>query len=87
MKVASIVVIKSQFLKMSVFYRESRKVDNGVLIRIGQPYDYKINKIFYNELNITEPDHFLEIVSDSHENVCEKTVSVIDDLHNKEVKS
>lgn len=66
MKVASIVGVRPQFVKASVVSRELRKKHDEVLIHTGQHYDYDMNKIFFDELNIPEPDHFLGIGSGSH---------------------
>lgn len=66
MKVASIVGVRPQFVKASVVSRKLRKAHDEVLIHTGQHYDYEMNSVFFDELNIPEPDHFLEIGSGSH---------------------
>lgn len=66
MKVASIVGVRPQFVKASVVSRELRKNHEEVLIHTGQHYDYQMNKIFFDQLNISEPDYHLNIGSGSH---------------------
>ena len=66
MKVASIVGARPQFVKASVVSKELRKVHDEVLIHTGQHYDYQMSKVFFDELNIPEPDYFLGVGSGSH---------------------
>jgi UDP-GlcNAc3NAcA epimerase len=66
MKIASIVGVRPQFVKASVVSRELRKNHEEILIHTGQHYDYEMNKIFFEELCIPEPDHYLMVGSGSH---------------------
>lgn len=66
MKIASIVGVRPQFVKASVVSKELRKNNEEILIHTGQHYDYKMNNVFFNELNIPEPEYFLEIGSGTH---------------------
>jgi UDP-N-acetylglucosamine 2-epimerase (non-hydrolysing) len=66
MKVASIVGVRPQFVKASVVSRELRKNNEEILIHTGQHYDYEMNKIFFEELSIPEPDHYLGVGSGLH---------------------
>ncbi|MDY0387768.1 MAG: UDP-N-acetylglucosamine 2-epimerase (non-hydrolyzing) [Methanolobus sp.] len=66
MKIATIVGVRPQFVKASVVSRELRKEHDEILIHTGQHYDYKMNEVFFEELNIPVPDYFLEIGSGSH---------------------
>lgn len=66
MKIASIVGVRPQFVKASVVSKELRKKHDEILIHTGQHYDYQMNNVFFSELNIPEPDHFLGIGSGSH---------------------
>lgn len=66
MKVASIVGVRPQFVKASVVSRELRKKHDEILIHTGQHYDYQMNKVFFEQLDIPEPDYHLDIGSGSH---------------------
>lgn len=63
MKIASIIGARPNFIKAAPVSRELRKKFNGVLIHTGQHYDYEMNKIFFDELNISEPDYHLGVGS------------------------
>ncbi|AKB30502.1 UDP-N-acetylglucosamine 2-epimerase [Methanosarcina siciliae T4/M] len=66
MKVTSILGVRPQFVKSSVVSRELRKKHEEILIHTGQHYDYQMNKVFFEQLNIPEPDYLLDIGSGSH---------------------
>ncbi|MBZ4647031.1 MAG: UDP-N-acetylglucosamine 2-epimerase [Clostridia bacterium] len=66
MKIASIIGVRPQFVKASVVSQELRKHHEEILIHTGQHYDYQMNKIFFDQLQIPEPEYHLNIGSSSH---------------------
>lgn len=66
MKVATVVGARPQFVKMAPVSRELRKHFDEIVIHTGQHYDYEMNKIFFEQLNIPEPDYYLGVGSGSH---------------------
>nr|WP_321497970.1 UDP-N-acetylglucosamine 2-epimerase (non-hydrolyzing) [uncultured Methanolobus sp.] len=84
MKVATIVGVRPQFVKASVVSRELRKKHEEILIHTGQHYDYKMNEVFFDELNIPVPDYFLEIGSGSHGYQTGEMLKSIEDVLIKE---
>jgi UDP-GlcNAc3NAcA epimerase len=66
MKVASIVGARPQFIKAAPVDRELRRICEHVLIHTGQHYDYAMSAIFFEELEIPEPDYNLGVGSASH---------------------
>ena len=66
MKIASVVGVRPQFVKASVVSKELRKNNEECLIHTGQHYDYEMNKIFFEELGIPEPNYYLGVGSGLH---------------------
>ncbi|MEZ0346261.1 MAG: UDP-N-acetylglucosamine 2-epimerase (non-hydrolyzing) [Infirmifilum sp.] len=67
MNLVSIVGARPNFVKLSVIDDLLRK--KGFVHRIihtGQHYDYELSRIFFEQLNIPEPDYYLAVGSGSH---------------------
>lgn len=68
-KVACVVGARPQFIKHlpvhKAFLSQSENI-NEILIHTGQHYDYLMNKVFFDELGIPEPNYNLEVGSGTH---------------------
>ena len=65
MKIASIVGARPNFIKAAPVSRELRKEFEEIIIHTGQHYDYEMDRVFFEELNIPEPDYHLGVGSGS----------------------
>ncbi len=66
MKIASIIGARPNFIKLAPVSREIRGKFNEIIIHTGQHYDYEMDKVFFDELGIPEPDYHLDVGSGSH---------------------
>ncbi|MGE5403244.1 MAG: non-hydrolyzing UDP-N-acetylglucosamine 2-epimerase [Candidatus Doudnabacteria bacterium] len=66
MKIISIIGARPNFVKHAPVSREIRREFGEKVIHTGQHYDYAMNKVFFDELSIPEPDYHLEVGSGTH---------------------
>jgi UDP-N-acetylglucosamine 2-epimerase len=64
-KVMTIVGTRPELIKMSRVIAELDQHTDHVLVHTGQNYDYELNQIFFDELGIRKPDHFLDAVGEN----------------------
>ena len=58
-KVMTIVGTRPELIKMSRVIAELEKHTQHILVHTGQNYDYELNQIFFDDLEIRKPDYFL----------------------------
>ncbi|WP_243303394.1 non-hydrolyzing UDP-N-acetylglucosamine 2-epimerase [Geothrix oryzisoli] len=59
LKVATVVGTRPEIIRLSRVMAKLDGTMDHVLIHTGQNYDYELNEIFFNDLEIREPDYFL----------------------------
>jgi len=65
LKVMTIVGTRPELIKMSRVIAEFDRHTQHVLVHTGQNYDYELNQVFFDELEIRKPNHFLAAVGDN----------------------
>jgi UDP-N-acetylglucosamine 2-epimerase (non-hydrolysing) len=65
LKVMTLVGTRPEVIKLSRVIHELDLHTDHVLTHSGQNYDYELNQVFFEDLRIRRPDHFLEVASDS----------------------
>jgi len=65
LKVMTIVGTRPELIKMSRVIAELDMNTKHVLVHTGQNYDYELNQLFFEDLDIRKPDYFLEAVGDN----------------------
>ena len=64
-KIMTIVGTRPEIIKLSRVLAELEQFTDHVLVHTGQNFDYELNEIFFNEMEIRKPDHFLDAASGS----------------------
>ena len=64
-KVMTIVGTRPEIIKLSRVIAELEENVEHILVHTGQNYDYELNEIFFNDLRVKKPDHFLNCVGDT----------------------
>lgn len=59
MKIMTIVGTRPEIIKLSRVIAEMERYTEHVLVHTGQNYDYELNEIFFKQMEIKKPDHFL----------------------------
>ena len=62
LKVMTILGTRPELIKMSRVIAEFDQYTQHILVHTGQNYDYELNQVFFEDLNIRKPDYFLEAV-------------------------
>ena len=65
MKVMTIVGTRPEIIRLSRVMSALDAAVTHVIVHTGQNYDYELNEIFFQELGIRRPDHFLEAAGDT----------------------
>jgi len=63
MKVMTIVGTRPELIKLSRVIAELDRCFEHVLVHTGQNYDDELNRIFFEELDIRQPDHYLGVAA------------------------
>lgn len=61
LKVMTILGTRPEIIRLSSVISVLDKFSNHVLVHTGQNYDYELNQVFFDELGVKQPDHFLNV--------------------------
>ena len=62
LKVVTVIGTRPEIIRLSVIIKKFDQFFDHTLVHTGQNYDYTLNEIFFEELEIRKPDFFLEVV-------------------------
>ena len=60
LKVMTVVGTRPEIIRLSRIIAAFEEHTDHVLVHTGQNYDYELNEIFFEDLGLRRPDHFLE---------------------------
>ncbi|MNO72358.1 UDP-2,3-diacetamido-2,3-dideoxy-D-glucuronate 2-epimerase [compost metagenome] len=84
LKVMTLVGTRPELIKMSRVIAELDKHVNHVLVHSGQNYDFELNQVFFDELEIRKPDYFLGAAGDTAAKTIAEVISKADEVFEAE---
>ncbi|AFN75903.1 UDP-N-acetylglucosamine 2-epimerase [Melioribacter roseus P3M-2] len=85
MKIAFVVGARPQFIKLAPFCQRKELLRNTIIIHTGQHFDKEMSDLFFNELNIPEPNYYLGINSGNHGEQTGKMLIALESMITKEL--
>jgi UDP-N-acetylglucosamine 2-epimerase (non-hydrolysing) len=65
MKVLTLVGTRPELIKLSCTLKALDENVDHILVHTGQNYDFELNEVFFNQLEIRKPDYFLNVAAAS----------------------
>lgn len=78
LKVVTVVGTRPEIIRLSRVLAKLDEHTEHVLVHTGQNYDYELNEIFFQDLGIRRPDHFLDAAGATGAETIGKTIIAMD---------
>jgi len=85
LKVMTIVGTRPELIKMCRVIAEFDTQFNHVLVHSGQNFDYELNQVFFEDLDLRKPDYFLNVAGGSPAKTIANVISAADEVLEKEM--
>jgi len=83
-KVITIVGTRPEIIRLSRVMALLDEYVNHILVHTGQNYDYELNEIFFQDLDLRKPDYFLEVDTSTLGTVMGETLIKSEEILKKE---
>ena len=80
MKVMTIVGTRPEIIKLSTVIPELDKYTEHILVHTGQNYDYELNEIFFDGMDIRKPDIFMNAAGETPAETIGNVIKISDEL-------
>ncbi|MBV1952389.1 MAG: UDP-N-acetylglucosamine 2-epimerase (non-hydrolyzing) [Cycloclasticus sp.] len=80
LKVMTLLGTRPELIKMSRVIAELDKQLDHILVHSGQNYDYELNQVFFDDLDIRKPDHFLNVAGETAAKTIAEVISRADEV-------
>lgn len=84
LKVMTLVGTRPELIKMSRVIAELDKQVDHVLVHSGQNYDFELNQVFFDDLEIRKPDHFLGAAGETAAKTIAEVIAKADEVFEQE---
>ena len=78
LKVMTVVGTRPEIIRLSRVIAKLDQFCEHVLVHTGQNYDYELNGVFFSDLGIRKPDHFLEAAGRNAAETIAQVISNVD---------
>ena len=62
LKLMTIIGTRPEIIRLSACIKACDKYFDQILVHTGQNYDYELNQVFFDDLGLRAPDHYLDAV-------------------------
>lgn len=80
LKVMTIIGTRPEIIRLSRTIAAFDRHFDHVLVHTGQNYDFELNEIFFNEMGVRKPDHFLNVAGATAAETIGQTIIAVDRL-------
>jgi UDP-N-acetylglucosamine 2-epimerase (non-hydrolysing) len=80
LKVMTVVGTRPEIIKLSRVIHQLDQHTRHILVHTGQNYDYELNEVFFKELDIRKPDHFLDAAGENPAETIGAVIAKVDSL-------
>lgn len=84
MKVMTILGTRPDIIKLAQTIKELDKYTQHILVHTGQNFDYELNEVFFNDLELRKPDYFLGVAGDTLAETIANVIVKSDEIMEKE---
>jgi UDP-N-acetylglucosamine 2-epimerase (non-hydrolysing) len=84
LKVLTLVGTRPELIKMSRVISALDEHFQHIFVHSGQNYDYELNQVFFEDLEIRKPDYFLNAAGDTPTKTIANVLTSIDEVFEKE---
>jgi UDP-N-acetylglucosamine 2-epimerase (non-hydrolysing) len=80
LKVMSVVGTRPEIIRLARVMAKLDEHCEHIMVHTGQNYDYELNQIFFEDLGIRKPDHFLNAAGGSAAETIGKVIAAVDEV-------
>lgn len=86
LKILTVVGTRPEIIRLSEVLKKLDKTESieHILVHTGQNYDYELNEVFFSDLGLRKPDHFLNAAGGNATTTAGKILIAIDPVLEKE---
>lgn len=80
LRVMTVVGTRPEIIRLSRVIPLLDKHVDHTLVHTGQNYDYELNQVFFDDLGLRKPDHFLDAAGETAVKTCGNVIARADDV-------